>query len=486
MDSNMDNRPQAFNPVLPGWEYVPDAEPRVFAGRLHLYGSHDRFDGEDFCLNDYVGWSAPVDDLTDWCSDGVIYRAAQDPLNTDGQQHLFAPDAVQGPDGRYYLFYCLSRTSAVGVAVCDTPDGAFQFYGHVHHPNGALLGMTPGDPFCFDPGVLTDQGRIWLYVGFAASGMMRQIMQKTGLLCDGGYCLELEPDMLTVRSAPTLTVPAASVAAGTGFEGHAFFEASSPRKIGERYYLIYSSETSHELCYATANRPDSPFCYGGVIVSNGDVGFQENACATNYTGNNHGGMVQIGSQWYIFYHRQTNRRHFSRQCCAEPITVLPDGRIPQVKMTSAGLNGGPLAGRGRYEARIACCLSGAGGTYQYNREFHSDWQRHPYFTQDEPDGAERSCACIANLQNGSWAEFRSFCFESAQKITVDVRGDFTGVIEVTVPGLNEPAAAIAIQELSGTDWQPFSACLRIPDGVHALRLCCRGEGILDLRGFKLE
>lgn len=60
-----------------------------------------------FCLEDYVVWSAPLDDLTDWRCEGVSFRREQDPHNTGGQWELFAPDVVQGEDGRYYLFYCL-------------------------------------------------------------------------------------------------------------------------------------------------------------------------------------------------------------------------------------------------------------------------------------------------------------------------------------------------------------------------------------------
>ena len=49
---------QAFNPYLPSWEYIPDGEPYVFDDRVYVYGSHDRFNGCTFCLNDYVaiGW----------------------------------------------------------------------------------------------------------------------------------------------------------------------------------------------------------------------------------------------------------------------------------------------------------------------------------------------------------------------------------------------------------------------------------------------
>ena len=39
---------QAVNPFLPGYEYVPDGEPRIFwsekdqENRVYLYGSHGR------------------------------------------------------------------------------------------------------------------------------------------------------------------------------------------------------------------------------------------------------------------------------------------------------------------------------------------------------------------------------------------------------------------------------------------------------------
>ena len=39
----------AFNPYLPSWEYVPDAEPHIVNGRVYVYGSHDVFNGIHFC-----------------------------------------------------------------------------------------------------------------------------------------------------------------------------------------------------------------------------------------------------------------------------------------------------------------------------------------------------------------------------------------------------------------------------------------------------
>ncbi|MBQ1521765.1 MAG: hypothetical protein IIZ74_03285, partial [Erysipelotrichaceae bacterium] len=97
---------QVFNPYLPNYEYVPDGEPHVFNDRLYIFGSHDRFGSRFFCDNDYVTWSAPLSDLSDWKYHGIIFRKDQDPLNKKDLFPLFAPDVVQGKDGRYYLYYC--------------------------------------------------------------------------------------------------------------------------------------------------------------------------------------------------------------------------------------------------------------------------------------------------------------------------------------------------------------------------------------------
>lgn len=74
---------QAVNPYLPLDEYVPAGEPRVFEDRLYIFGSHDRSHGRKFCMNDYVGWFAPCNNLADWRYEGVIYRKTDDPNNIE-------------------------------------------------------------------------------------------------------------------------------------------------------------------------------------------------------------------------------------------------------------------------------------------------------------------------------------------------------------------------------------------------------------------
>ena len=212
---------QAFNPYLPSWEYIPDGEPYVFGDRVYIYGSHDFYNGYVFCMGDYVCWSAPVDDLGNWRYEGVIYPKTSDPLNRDGKMCLYAPDVTVGPDGRYYPYYVLDHVSIVSVAVCDTPAGTYEFYGYVHYEDGTRLGEKPGDEPQFDPGVLTEGEDTYLYTGFCARGDKSRT---------GAMVTVLGPDMLTIKKAPQRVAPGCEYSAGTGFEGHEFFEAPSIRK----------------------------------------------------------------------------------------------------------------------------------------------------------------------------------------------------------------------------------------------------------------
>jgi hypothetical protein len=477
---------QAYNPYLPSFEYIPDGEPYVFEGRVYLYGSHDQFNGQKFCANDYVCWSASVDDLGSWKYEGVVYQKQQDPLNLDGKRCLYAPDLQRGLDGRYYLYYALDLAGIMSVAVCDTPAGKFSFYGHVQYPDGSPVGQRGGDIFQFDPGVLVDDdGRVFLYSGFAPQETLPLNLLMQGRKYEGGYFMELAADMLTVIDGPKLLFPKVGHAAGTGFEGHEFFEASSIRKVGKRYYFIYSSIHGHELCYATSDRPDGEFHYGGTIISNGDI-FMNGRCAKdqlNYTGNNHGSIVEIGGQWYVFYHRQTNKHQFSRQACAEPITINPNGSIRQVEMTSCGLNGGPLKGKGEYEARIACNLVSARGAVRYSDIRRQPLRGHLCFTQTGGDREEHGDQYIAEMSAGAVAGFKYFELQGLTRISVRVRGTGKGSLLVQTALGQPPITVIPVGP--SKRFTQFSAPAQAPDGHAALYFQYQGTGQIDFLSFEI-
>lgn len=479
---------QMMSPYLPGWEYIADGEPHIFGDRLYIIGSHDRFNGKKFCMNDYVGWSAPLSDLADWRYEGITYRKTQDPDNADGSCEMWAPDVCQGPDGRYYLYYCLANKPKIAVAVSDTPAGQYEFYGYVHDEAGGIIGLREGDTRPFDPAVLVDDdGRIHLYAGQSPRDL--KMAKKSPTTHKFTYHMELKPDMLTVCSGLTPVIPNVENSAGTGFEGHEFFEASSIRKFNGRYYFIYSSVQCHELCWAVSDRPDGGFRFGGTLVSNGDIGLygpanmgfnsKASLAVRNYIGNNHGSVVKLGEAYYVFYHRQTNRHMFSRQACAAKIEMLPDGSFCQAEMTSTGL-GGPLPGIGTYEARIACQLYSKNGCV-FSAHPMVQNRKHPAFTQDEPDG-EGARQYIGNLRDGAVAGFKYFQLDAPGKIKVTVRGKGQGKLLVSVG--ERTLAQIAVSP--GREWAEFTGTCEPITGETSLYFTYQGKGSIDFLNFTLE
>ena len=457
---------QAFNPYLPSWEHIPDGEPYVFGDRVYVYGSHDFFNGYVFCMGDYMGWSAPVDDLSDWRCEGVIFPRDGDPVNADGHMCLYAPDVTRGPDGRYYLYYVYDKVGFVSVAVCDSPAGRYRFYGYVHYKDGTRLGERPGDEPQFDPGVLTEGDRTYLYTGFCGRG------DKTR---HGAMCTVLGPDMVTIEEAPVICAPGCEYEDGTGFEGHAYFEAASIRKRGDTYYFVYSSTVMHELCYATAKDPRGPFGYGGVIVSNCDIGissYKPKDRPAAIGGNNHGSIVEINGQWYVFYHRQTNGTWFSRQGCAEPIFFEEDGRIRQAEITSCGLNGGPLRGEGDYPAYIACHL------ITPEPVLYAGDPALPKVTRDGRDD-DRGDGYIASIRRGTVIGFKYFDCRGVKRIAIECRAYADGDFVIRSKWDGPELGRVTIH--NSNVWQRYTADVDFPDGVQALYLEYQGTGSPHLK-----
>jgi len=470
---------QAFNPYLPSWEYTPDGEPHVYDGRVYVYGSHDRFRGHTYCLNDYVCWSAPVDNLADWRYEGVIFKKTDDPDNPDGEGCLFAPDVTCGPDGRYYLYYVLSNRGYVSVAVCDTPAGKYEYLGNVRYSDGTRLGDREGDEPQFDPGVLTEGDLTYMYTGFCGPWDPSRT---------GPMMTVLGPDMLTVVEAPVTIMPSAPYAKETEWEGHEFFEASSIRKFGDTYYFVYSSVVMHELCYATSKHPGRDFRYGGVVVSNCDMHIDSYKPANKpmyYGANNHGGLAKIGGDYYIFYHRHTDGTNYSRQGMAQRVQILTDGSIPQVEMTSCGLNGAPLKGEGTYPAYIACNLfTDKESVYTGGSGGNGFWMDgcFPKITQDGRDGDEEA-GYIANMTESATCGFKYFDCKGVKRVGIRVRGYAGGSFAVKTAWDGPELGSIPVRFTNL--WTDYSAEIEIPDGVQAIYLTYHGPGSAQLASFTL-
>ena len=323
------------NPYMPLWEHVPDGEPRVFEHngekRVYVYGSHD-IERREYCGRNYVVWSAPVTDLTDWTCHGVSYETHYDSI-------LYAPDVVKKGD-TYYLYAAEKRGGLIVVASAKAPWGPFE------NPVETKLG--------FDPGILVDDdGRVYAYWGGCAAPC---------------YIAELEEDMATIREGTLVSNPLGHSTCpwNPADDGHislidGFFEASSPRKVLGKYVYIFSRRYEKPvpelgvfepnngfLSYRFSDSPFGPFIGGGDISFNGGEILRDAEGVGTMTypwGNNHGSIMEVNGKWYVFYHRQTGVNEFSRQAMLEPVDVAlgSDGAlyIGDIRY----LNGEPVSSR---------------------------------------------------------------------------------------------------------------------------------------------
>ncbi len=497
---------QAVNPYLPLYEYIPDGEPYVFGDRVYIYGSHDYASGTKYCEGDYVVWSAPVDDLGNWEYGGVTYRKDQDPSNKDGKYQLWAPDVARGADGRYYLYYCLSFVPEFGVAVSDSPAGPFEFYGHIKYNDAIMGGKKIGEYLPFDPGVLVDDdGRVFLYYGFspvktmpvpdesAYEHMEMSKEQFLGLVdminnhaSPGGMVVELEEDMLTAIGEPHMAIPGGKLAKGTSFEGYGYYEAASMRKINGKYYFIYSNQLSHQLSYAVSDKPDSGFTYGGVLISNGDVGLDGNEEPVYVTGNNHGSLLKIKEDWYVFYHRQTHGTESSRQGCAEKVVVNQEGSIDQVEITSCGLNGGPLKAEGTYSAAIACHLTSSRKLekIQYGESLKTIM---PVIYEDATGDLENDYTqYITNIFDGVKVGFKYFEFSGELIINVVLKGEGEGSLIVSTDLNFENIVGKSDVNVTSKEWTEITIKCQSVKGIYALYFTYNGTGALDFKEISFQ
>ena len=226
------NAPQsnAANSYLPHWEHIPDGEPRLFEDpdnpgkyRVYIYGSHDTRK-DKYCGYDLVTWSAPVENLNDWRYEGIIFESI-----VNGEPDvLFAPDVVEQKDEngkKTYYLYPNNQSSGRGgmIAKSDSPKGPFEVCNWKDENKTKADGVLGFDPAVF----IDDDGRVYGYWGFQSSNMA-----------------ELDPDtMCTVKSGCEIlreSDTGIDVSEGDNFR---FFEASSLRKVKDKYVFVYSRNT---------------------------------------------------------------------------------------------------------------------------------------------------------------------------------------------------------------------------------------------------
>lgn len=419
----------SMNPYLPLWEHIPDGEPYVFEDpdnpgkqRVYIFGSHDMLKWM-YCGLDLVAWSAPVDDLENWRYDGVIFESKLDgegnPLRENGLGDvLFAPDiAVRTlPDGKkeYWLYPNNQAGGRNGmVARADRPDGPYKVTNFYKDKPSESDGVLRFDPAVF----VDDDGRVYGYWGFGEQN-----------------AAELDPEtMATVKPGTEV------VSLMPGFEKDGierFFEASSIRKIKDKYVFIYSRmtkpgefglpQTNYTLAYAYSDNPLGPYTYGGTIIDGRgrDTDAEGKPWETaTVNGNTHGSIVEINGKWYVFYHRQTGLDEYSRQAMVAPIEVtVEEGKggkvvISEAEYTSEGFETDGLNPLRRYPAAIASHFTGPTRAYQAYPGMHYSG---PYFEPayvsrhdiSDPYNEELNVNNVVNCTDGSILGYKYFNFDN--------------------------------------------------------------------------
>ena len=495
------------NPYLPLWEHIPDGEPYVFEDpdqpgkyRVYIYGSHDSRI-TDYCGREQVVWSASVDSLNNWRYDGEILAVSKNAkgelINKDSLADvLFAPDVtlVTDKDGKktYYLYPNDQHGGRNGlIAKSDRPDGPFEVCNWSKNDPNATDGVL-----AFDPGVFVDDdGRVYGYWGFGES--------------NGA---ELDPaTMATVKPGTKIVNHMISGYKEPG--QFRFFEASSIRKIKDKYVFIYSRfteegefglpTTNYTLAYAYSDKPLGPWTYGGTIIDGRarEKDEQGNVIASaNVSGNTHGSICEINGQWYVFYHRQSGLNEFARQAMVAPITVkVEEGEggkveISEGEYTSEGfaLNGlNPLE---RHSAGICCWYTGPKvAIHEWpNNTFYGSYVEASYGTDDKfaaPYDIRNNTNYVVNNTDGSIVGYKYFNFDATkgrkdvQLILRLIPEGVNGTITIMAdrPWASQGGKALGTIELK-TDMPqvPTETITQLPalgelTGKHAIFFCFKSE-----------
>ena len=377
------------NPYLPLWEYIPDAEPYVFEDpdnpgkyRLYVYGSHDTLKTA-YCGTDLVVWSAPVEDLSDWRCDGVIFESV---VNGTADV-LYAPDValVEENGKKTYYLYPNNQSWGRTTMVCksDRPNGPFEVVNWKEGSTTETEGVLGFDPAVF----VDDDGSVYGYWGFVESWWGKLDEDNMSSLKEGETSKRNIPsyDQMTAFDYDPTQF---NIVQDENVGKWGFFEASSIRKVGNKYVFIYSrnglpeeptGKNYSQLAYGYSDSPEGPWKWGGIIVdAMGEIIPNENGGydRTFAGGNTHGSICEINGQWYVFYHR--NLHTYARQAMVEPITVewdeesVADGGEVRISMAEVTSNGFFIEGLNPYVKHSAGIVSyltgGAGITPAYSED----------------------------------------------------------------------------------------------------------------------
>lgn len=276
--------------------FTADPSAHVFNGKIYIYPSHDiphngedNDNGDEYQMRDYHVLS--MDSLDSECVDNGLALSEKDVPWVSEQ--MWAPDAAY-KNGKYYLYFPARDKEGnfrLGVAESDSPVGPFT-------PDEKYI---PGS-YSIDPAVYVEGEEAYIYFGGLWGGQLEKwqtgeflsnpvvpsgddpaLGPMVAVLSDDMKSFKTEPQMLRILDENGEPIKA-------GDEDRRYFEGPWMHKYNGKYYLSYSTGTTHYLVYATSDSPMGPFTYGGRIMEP-VIGWTT-----------HHSIVEIEGKWYLFYH----------------------------------------------------------------------------------------------------------------------------------------------------------------------------------------
>ena len=266
--------------------------------------------------------------------------------------YMYAPDLVEVKDRKtgektYYL-YPHSRGWNRVAMVCKGPRPNGPFTPVNLTPDGRRC--LPGSLIDFDPSVfienITDKKdpdyekgfRAYVFYGFQHSTACELDQDNMYAMRPGtqihDYFIPASARYGVVRDPEGTQYPALYKDQNPG--DFNFFEASSIRKVGNKYVMVFSGysgpdyglgSTNSALRYAYGDSPLGPWRSGGVLVDSRGVVPNEDGShltTTNAAHNTHGSLQEINGQWYVFYHRPPRGFGNARQAMVAPVKITFD------------------------------------------------------------------------------------------------------------------------------------------------------------------
>lgn len=294
------NTPKAGNPIIPG--YFADPTVRKFGDTYYIYATTDGTAGG---LGPSQVWKSK--DFVNWFLE---------PMNWPTTRQIWAPDVMQGTDGKYYFYY--SQACKIYCGVSDHPTGPWKnILGAdeaVLIPDRYVKMAITLDAQSF----IDDDGSTYLYWGTWG------IYKDHG--CGAG---KLNSDMKSF--ADTTLIPNTQV--------KDFFEAPYVFKRNGIYYFTYSSGSCHDATYRVQYATSKTGPLGPYEFADNNPILATNADSTIH-GPGHHSILKEGNDYYIAYHRHNipqSTRGFNRQIAVDKLTFDKDGRIEVVKAGHEGI-----------------------------------------------------------------------------------------------------------------------------------------------------